>query len=76
MSTFPHSVITSYADATVNLEQLRQQGVVGLEVPVEDLGDLTTNFEQLQTQLKTRLPHVPPLSFEDVTANFEHIERI
>ena len=68
--SFAHLPVTSLEDATRNLEQLRSEGVQGLEVPVTDLGDLTTNFEKLGPGL----PHVPVLSLEDVTKNFEALD--
>ena len=74
MSAFPYAIVTSYEDATRNLEQMREQGVTGIEVPVMGLGDLTRNFEQIQKLLNISLPHVPPESFLDVTHNFETLE--
>lgn len=65
--SLPHLPALSFKDATANLEQLRSEGVQGLEVPITSYEDLTTNFERISASL----PHIPVTSMADATQNFE-----
>lgn len=69
--SFPHLPVTSMLDVTRNLEVMRSEGQQGLEIPVIDLRDVTTNMEQIATDRGISLPHLPVRSLTDVTENFE-----